>query len=139
MTCCLFIATHIDVQWRASQTSHHTSSTLGSSPLYSGNKYIENNLKYGKPLAEESYDIRYYSYYNVGDIYIYIYIYIIHFAELKNTLLCIYIYMSFKLQYFKDYTKIRNISMIRYKSHFNTEPILDIYIRLLAVWLKNIH
>ena len=85
----LFIATHIDVQWRASQTSHHTSSTLGSSPLYSGNKY---NLKYSKPLAEESYDIRYYSYYNVGDIYIYIYIYISFISQNLKTHCYAYIY-----------------------------------------------
>ena len=34
-----------------------------------------------------------------------VYIYIIYFAELENTLLYIYIYMSFKLHYYRDYTK----------------------------------
>ena len=66
-------------------------------------------------------------------------IYIIYFDELENTLFYIYIYMSFKLQYCRDYTKIRNKRMIRCKSYFNTEHILDKCMRLLAVCLKNIH
>ena len=72
-----------------------------------------------------------------------IYIYIIYFLFFRRTwkhiVIHIYIYMSFKLQYYKDYTKIRNTSMIRYKSHCNTEHILDKCIRLLAVCLKNMH
>ena len=68
-----------------------------------------------------------------------IYIYISFISQNLKTHCYTYIYMSFKLQYYKDYTKIRNTSMIRYKSHCNTEHILDKCIRLLAVCLKNIY